>query len=477
MITYNTEKQHLKNKYHAIERIQLLLDENTFFEIGKNINNINYQFSDNLYPYDGVICGKGKINGKNVFIFSQDFTINGGTIGLNHGKKIANIINLAIKSLCPLIGIYDSGGARISEGVDALAGCGEMLHNNVLASGKIPQYSIVLGPCAGAAAYSPILTDFVFMVNNISHLFITGNKVIEKVTGEKCTLLELGGPSMHSFVSGTCHKAFETEKECFREIRRLIGLLPSNYINKDLQAFDGQFQSSNKKINNFFPKDSKKPYSMISFINCILDTGSFYEIQPDFAKNIIIGFGKISGITIGVVANNPLEKSGSLDIDSSVKSSRFVRFCDSFNIPIITFVDTPGYLPGIEQEKRGIIRNGAKLLYAFSEATCIKLTFILGKAFGGAYIAMGSKHLKSDFSYSLQGAEFGIMNKESANEITRSNNLQTIYQNCSNKYEIFKKGYIDAIIRPDEIRKLIFDDINLLKLKSSFTFKHGNIPL
>lgn len=494
---YDVEKQHKKKKYHAIERILLLLDKGSFREIGSGIN--NYVFNHNeknekSTEYDGVITGRGTIAGKTVFIFSQDFTISGGSIGLNHGRKIANTIKLAIKAKCPVIGLYDSGGARISEGINALAGCGEMMYQNTCASGVIPQISIVAGPCAGAAAYAPAITDFVFIVEQIGQLYITGNKVIERVTGEKCSLQELGGAKVHSEKSGVAHFSFTSEKKCYAQVRKLIKTLPSSFDEKreykDLSYYDTQ-----QKVNELVPRHNKLPYSMHKLIEKIIDFDSFIEIHKHFATNMITGFAQINHITIGIVANNPMNNSGCIDHDSSDKAARFVRFCDSFHIPILTLVDTPGYLPGISEEHQGIIRHGAKLLFAYSEATTTKITVIVRKAYGGAYIAMGSKHLGADYVYACPNASLAVMGAEGAVSILYQKELSNTpddqvdafkdklvgeyIQKYMNPAIAQSEGYVDDVISLDEIRQRVFEDIKSFEKKSTGAIKkkHGNIPL
>ncbi len=494
--TYNVEKQHQKKKYHAIERLALLLDKGSFREIGYGINNYEFNHSSNAKPteYDGVITGRGTIFGKTVFVFSQDFTVSGGSIGLNHGKKIAKIIEMAIRAKCPVIGLYDSGGARIGEGINALAGCGELMHQNICASGVIPQISIVVGPCAGAAAYSPALTDFVFIVEQIGQLYITGNKVIESVTGEKCSLQELGGAKVHAEKSGVAHFSFTSEKKCYFEVRKLIETLPSNFEEKiSLDTFS--LSSKSLDLENLVPADSKLPYSMHELIEDVVDTESFIEVHKVFAANMITGFGKLCGITIGIVANNPKVSSGCIDRDSSDKAARFVRFCDAFNIPILTFVDTPGYLPGISEEHNGIIRHGAKLLFAYSEATTTKITVIIRKAYGGAYIAMGSKHLGADYVYACPNASLAVMGAEGAVSIINRKELaeaseenadalkSRLVAEYTEKYMnpsiAESEGYVDDVISLNDIRQRVFEDIKAFENKNAITVrkKHGNIPL
>ncbi len=489
---YNIEKQHNKQKYHAIERILLLLDQNSFKEIGSGINNYEYNHEKadaKASSYDGVITGRGTIGGKTVFIYSQDFTILGGSIGLNHGRKIAHTIRLARKAKCPVIGLYDSGGARISEGINALAGCGELMHQNTLASGVIPQISIIVGPCAGAAAYSPALCDFVFMVDHIGQLYITGNKVIESVTGEKCSLQELGGARVHSEKSGVSHFLFTSEKKCYVEVRKLIKTLPSYYEEKKFYRFISYIEKETS-IDSLLPLDDKTSYDMHTLVQAIVDENSWIEVHKGYADHMITAFAKLNDITVGIVANNPMVNSGCIDRNSSDKAARFVRFCDCFNIPILTFVDTPGYLPGIEEEHEGIIRHGAKLLFAYSEASTIKITVVVRKAYGGAYIAMGSKHLGADYVYASNQACLAVMGAEGAVSILYHKDIEEDESQKDEYVKAYKEkymnariaaseGYVDEIISLNDLRQRVFEDIKAFenKEKSMIQKKHGNIPL
>lgn len=490
---YDIEKQHKKKKCHAIERIALLMDRGSFREIGAGINSYHYKETENDLPYDGVITGKGKIFGKTVFVFAQDFTVSGGSIGYNHGKKIAKIIHMAIEAKCPIIGVYDSGGARIKEGINALAGCGEFMHQNVLASGVIPQISVVVGPCAGAAAYSPALTDFIFMVDEIGQMYITGKTVIEQVTGETCTLQELGGARVHSSVSGVAHFSFSSEKKCFAEVRKLVDYLPSSFA--DRQESPSEFYPTNSDLDAIIPTDDKASYDIHSVIDGVFDAESFIEVHKNFAQSMVVGFGKLCGKTVGVVASNPKENSGCIDSDSSDKAARFVRFCDAFDIPLLTLVDTSGYLPGIAEEHNGIIRHGAKLLYAYSESTNIKITVVLRKAYGGAYIAMGSRHLGADYVYACKNATLAVMGADGAVPIINKKDLSNLtgedYENTKNKFideytkeylntdMAYREGFVDEIITPNMIRTRLYDDIcSFAKSRvGSINKKHGNIPL
>lgn len=490
---YNIKRQHDNKKYHAIERISLLFDKGTFFEIGSRItrNDSNCQV-----PYDGVITGYGLVNGKCMYVFAQDFTLQGGSIGLYHGKKIAHIIELAIKGKCPVIGIYDSGGARISEGIDALAGCGKMMYYNTLASGYIPQISIVLGPCAGAAAYSPAISDFVFCVNTISNMYITGPTVIESVTGENCSAEELGGTKVHANITGVAHVICNSEKECFQKVRNLLDVLPANCHEEYKDKIELSFENNELNLDGIIPSESKMPYDIKKLIEQIVDCGSFIEIHENFATSLVVGFAKLCKCTIGIVANQPQNNGGALDCNSSVKGARFVRFCDAFNIPIITFVDTPGYLPGIDQEYNGIIRHGAKLLFAYAESSNVKITVVVRKAHGGAYIAMGSKHLGADRVYALPIAEIAVMGASGAVRIMNRKELESampeeyeeIYNRRVNEYKekylntklAVEQGYIDEIILLKGLKRRIANDLISLQKKESFIHvnkKHDNIPL
>ena len=495
---YDIEKQHKKKKWHAIERIKYLLDKDTFQEFGSNIGpyRLSYNSQESL-PYDGVITGYGNINGQLVFIYSQDFTVCGGTVGRKHGEKIAMTIKKAIENKCPVIGICDSGGARIQEGVNALAGYGDVFYYNTLASGYIPQISIIAGPCAGGAVYSPGITDFIFFIDKIGYMFVTGPKVIEEVTGVNCTENELGGSKVHTSASGVAHFVSRTENECFDKVKKLLGMLSIHTkkvakFKKD--PFCNSYDLSN--IENIVPSNQRKIYDVRKVIDEIIDKENFLEIQEFFAKNIVIGLGQIQGKTVGIIANQPKVLAGTLDCDASDKAARFIRFCDCFLIPIITFVDVPGFMPSIEQERNGIIRHGAKLLYAYSESTIPKITIILRKAFGGAYIAMGSKHLGADFVYAWPNAQISVMGAESAIDVIYSKKLSTLKKSDRKKFkeEMVEKynkeymsshiaereGYIDEVIKPDQTRKKIYQDLYALANKKTFINlkkKHGNIPL
>lgn len=492
---YSLEKQHIKGKLHAIERIKLLLDDNSFCEIGSSITSKREcSNSTEKLPYDGVITGYGTIAGHTVYVYSQDFTVNGGTLGLKHGRKIRNIIEHAITQRCPLIGINDSGGARIQEGVNALAGYGEVFYENTKASGYIPQITIIAGPCAGGAVYSPGITDFIFVVDKISQMFVTGPDVVASVTGQKCTAEELGGASIHATKSGVAHFRAKDEHECFHSVRNLVKMLVETLENKDCLP---QYIKKNMHLHNIVPKESRKVYDIKKIIVEVFDTDSFLEVQKDFAPNLVVGFAKLSSIVVGIVANQPAYLGGILDTDSSDKGARFIRYCDAYDIPLITLVDVPGFMPGIQQEYAGIIRHGAKLLYAYSEATTIKITTIIRKAYGGAYIAMCSKHLNADFVYAWKEAEVAVMGGEGAIKILHKKELALLegdekkqffdrevkeYEtNYMNVNAALEEGYIDEIIEPSEMRKRFFTDIlalsNKKKNRCLISKKHGCIPL
>jgi len=495
---YNLEKQHIKGKLHAIERIKMLLDENSFCEIGSGITNYGSHTGkdEKKLPYDGVITGYGTILGRTVFVYAQDFSVNGGTLGLRHGKKIAHIIELAIKKRCPVIGINDSGGARIQEGVNALAGYGDVFYYNTLASGYIPQISIIAGPCAGGAVYSPGITDFIFVIENISKMFVTGPEVVKHIMGQSCTAEELGGARVHAEKSGVAHFYHKTEKSCFEDVRRLIKYLP-NYEEQE-KAKEGILSKkvSLNNIDSIIPKESKKAYDVRKIITELVDDDSFFEIEESHARNLITGFAKLNNITVGIVASQPAFLGGALDCDSSDKGARFVRFCDAYDIPLITLVDVPGFLPGLVQENAGIIRHGAKLLYAYAEATTIKLTVILRKAYGGAYIAMCSKHLRADMVYCWPEAEIAVMGAEGAVPIIYGNQLKGMMEeekkvfleeqlmNYKKQYinatTALEEGFVDELLLPEETRERLYKDLVALEGKKDLIQihkKHGNIPL
>ncbi len=487
------KKQAAMGKLTARERIEAIVDENSFHEYDLFVEHQGKDFDmdKKVFHGDGVIIGTGTIYGEPVCIYAQDFTVAGGSLGLMHARKITKIMDHAMSMRMPIIGINDSGGARIQEGVDSLAGYGEIFYRNTQASGVIPQLSVILGPCAGGAVYSPALTDFVFVVDNISKMFITGPEVIKTVLGEEITMEELGGAKVHSEISGNAHFFAKTETECFQQIKKLLTFIPWNNEHK-AKAFPARPPKPEFKIDKILPSDPTQPYDMRNVIKAVVDESDFFEIQEAFARNIIIGFGRINGETVGFVANQPLVLAGVLDCDSSDKAGRFIRFCDAFNIPIVTFEDMPGYLPGSEQEHMGVIRHGAKVLYAYSEATVPKITVILRKAYGGGYIAMNSRHLKADFMFAWPTAEIAVMGPEGAaniifrKEITGSENPEATRkakvaeyrEKFANPYVAASKGYIDSVIEPEETRMLLQHCIEISNTKTAIVpkKKHGIPP-
>ena len=509
MAEYNLEKQHAKGKLHAIERINAILDKGSFMEIysGARHQCVNFGMDKKDLPYDGVITGFGTINGRKVAIYSQDFTVQGGSLGKVHGQKIAEVIAKAIEMKCPVIGVNDSGGARIPEGVDALCGYGDIFYQNVRASGVIPQISIIAGPCAGGAVYSPGLTDFIFTIDKISQMFITGPKVVKQVMFMDISEEDLGGAAIHSQKSGVAHYRCETENECYEKVRKLLDYIPHFYGDRvpfeEKSGKTGLFssktegfkfsQSKLEEIKTILPEESKKGYDIRSVINAVTDDDSFFEVESEFSANAVVGFAKIEGKTVGVVANNPVSFGGLLNCDASDKIARHVRYCDCFNIPLLTFVDVPGFLPGPQEEQKGIIRHGAKVLYAYSEATVPKVTVITRKAYGGAYIAMCSKHLGADFVYAWPKAEIAVMGAEGATgilfakEMKDPANAALVEQKKAEYAETFmtptiaaQRDYISAIINPEETRARVVQSFKLLEGKTSSDFvcrKHGNIPL
>ena len=479
--------QHDKGKNTARERINLLLDENSFIEIDRFTSN-----SDNAIPGDSVIVGTGTINGKNICVYSQDFTVMGGSLSKVAADKICKIMDIAISTGCPMIGIIDSGGARIQEGVHSLVGYGSIFTKNVRSSGVIPQISIIVGPSAGGATYSPAITDFIFMVKDMGQMYITGPDVVKQVTGENTTHEELGGSESHMTKSGVCHFIYNDETDCFNNVKKLLNYLPQN--NQELvQNIENSEPEAKENLSDILPENSNTPYDMNLIIKNILDKNSFMEVQENYAKNIIIGFGKIGGKNIGLIAQQPNHLAGVIDIKASEKAARFIRFCDAFNIPIISLVDVPGFLPGLDQEHNGIIRRGAKLLYAYAEATVPKISIIIRKAYGGAYIVMSSKSLLSDLNYAWPSAEVAVMGPEAAikilyrKELKSSNNSKNLEKELLEKYKkevmtpytLAENGYIEDLILPEETRKTIINSLKILENKRELLppKKHGNIPL
>ncbi len=487
------EKQVAMGKLTARERIISLLDEDSFNEYDLFVEHEarDFDMDKKTLHGDGVIIGTGTIYGAPICVFAQDFTVAGGSLGLMHSRKITKIMDHALKMRVPLIGINDSGGARIQEGVNSLAGYGEIFFRNTLNSGVIPQISVILGPCAGGAVYSPALTDFVFVVDKISKMFITGPEVIKTVLGEEISMEDLGGARVHSEISGNAHFYAKSEQECFEQIKKLITFIPWNNAQK-AKAFEPKEPNERFKIEKIVPGDPTLPYDMRNVIRAIVDDSDFFEIQEFWATNIVIGFGRIGGPTIGFVANQPLVLAGVLDVDSSDKAARFIRFCDAFNIPLVTLVDLPGYLPGVDQEHAGVIRHGAKVLYAYSEATVPKITVILRKAYGGGYIAMNSRHLRADFVFAWPGAEIAVMGPEGAANIifrreinaaedpekVRAQKVKEYKDKFANPYVAAAKGYIDSVIEPAETRTLLLHAIEVSdnKAVSGPRKKHGIPP-
>jgi acetyl-CoA carboxylase carboxyltransferase component len=487
------EKQKAMGKRTARERIMTLLDDNSFDEYDLFVEHDarDFDMEKKTLPSDGVIIGTGTIYGAPVAIFAQDFTVAGGSLGLMHSRKITKIMDHALKMRMPLIGINDSGGARIQEGVNSLAGYGEIFFRNTLSSGVIPQISVILGPCAGGAVYSPALTDFVFVVENISKMFITGPEVIKTVLGEEISMEDLGGARVQSEITGNAHFYSSSEDECFDQIKKLITFIPWDNSRK-ARIFEPAEPTADYDIERIVPGDPTLPYDVKNVIRAITDNSDFFEIQELYARNIVIGFGRMRGRTIGFVANQPLELAGVLDVDSSDKAARFIRYCDAFNIPIITFVDIPGYLPGVDQEHAGVIRHGAKMLYAYSEATVPKLTVILRKAYGGGYIAMASRHLRADFVFAWPTAEIAVMGPEGAANIifrkeimssdnpeeTRKKKVQEYKDKFANPYVAASRGYIDAVIEPRETRRILLHSLEVSEHKEITvpSKKHGIPP-
>lgn len=486
------EKQHAEGKKSARERINDLLDAGSFVELDKLVTHrcTDFSMETQKIPGDGVVSGYGKIEGRLMYVFAQDFTVFGGTLSRANADKIVKILQLAMKMGAPVIGLNDSGGARIQEGVQSLAGYADIFHLNVAASGVIPQISAILGPCAGGAVYSPALTDFIMMTKKNSYMFVTGPEVIKTVTHEDVTKEELGGALTHNSTSGVAHFTADDDEQAMMMLRELIGFLPSNNLEEPpFKPTHDPVSRVEEKLETIIPSDPNKPYDMKEIISLVVDDANFLEVQPLYAKNIIIGFARIGGQSIGIVANQPQHLAGVLDINSSVKAARFVRFCDAFNIPLVTFVDVPGFLPGTTQEFGGIIKHGAKLLYAFSEATVPKITIITRKAYGGAYDVMASKHIGADINYAYPSAEIAVMGSEGAVNIIYRNKFNTqkdrsdaidYYKSTfSNPYKAAELGYIDEIILPKNTRSKLFDALEMThsKKESKPPKKHGNIPL
>ena len=489
-------KQHESGRMTARERVLELLDKGSFEEIDKFVSHRCTDFGmDKIKaPGDGVVTGFGRVNGRGVYIFAQDFTVLGGSLSYTHAQKICKVMDLAYRNGFPLIGIPDSGGARIQEGVESLGGYGEVFYRNVRASGVIPQISIIMGPCAGGAVYSPAVTDFIFMTEKTSYMFITGPQVIKQVTSEESDSESLGGARVHGRISGVCHFHSPTEQETLEKVRELLSFLPnSNRERPPLVPCHDPLDRTMPELDGVIPESSRKPYDMKKIIIPVLDNRHFLEVHAHYARNLITGFGRIGGRTIGVVANQPRVLAGCLDTEASVKCARFVRFCDAFNIPLWTLLDVPGYLPGMRQEHRGIIKHGAKILYAYAEATVPKVTLITRKAYGGAYVVMSSKHLRADINLAFPTAEIAVMGPEGAIQILfrkeiahagdkgakRQELIQDYVQKFASPYRAAELGFIDRIILPRDTRRVLVSAFAQLenKVEEKPTRRHGNIPL
>jgi propionyl-CoA carboxylase beta chain len=487
--------QHAKGKLTARERLELLLDAGTFEEWDMFVEHrcADFGMADNKIPGDGVVTGYGMINGRLVFVFSQDFTVFGGALSEAHAEKICKIMDQAMKVGAPVIGLNDSGGARIQEGVASLGGYADVFQRNVMASGVIPQISLIMGPCAGGAVYSPAMTDFIFMVRDSSYMFVTGPEVVKTVTHEDVSAEDLGGASAHTTKSGVADLAFDNDVEAILMLRRFFNYLPLNNREKPPVRIGGNggdpADRLDRSLDTLVPDNPNKPYDMKELILKVVDDGDFFELQPDFARNIVVGFGRFEGQTVGIVANNPQVLAGCLDIKSSIKAARFVRFCDAFNIPVLTFVDVPGFMPGTAQEYGGIIKHGAKLLYAYAECTVPKVTLITRKAYGGAYDVMSSKHLRGDVNFAWPNAEIAVMGAKGAVEIIFREDKgdpaklaarEAEYKaRFANPFVAGSRGFIDDVIQPHETRKRICRSLAMLRDKQIENpwRKHGNIPL
>lgn len=490
------KKQHSNGKKTARERLAMLFDEGSFVEIDAFVTHrcTEFDMAKTNAPGEGVVTGYGTVDGRLVYAYAQDFTVIGGSLGEMHAAKICKVMDMAMKMGAPIVGINDSGGARIQEGIDALKGFGDIFYRNTLSSGVIPQISIILGPCAGGAVYSPAICDFIFMVDKTSQMFITGPSVVKSVTGEDVTFDELGGAQTHATKSGVAAMACATEEDCFAQVKDLLGMLPANNLEiAPVYECEDDLNRLSEKLTALVPEDGNKSYDIRDIITEIVDNGEFLEMFKAFAPNIVTGFARMNGATVGIIANQPKVMAGSLDCNSSDKGARFVRFCDSFNIPIITFTDVPGYLPGVEQEHSGVIRHGAKLLFAFSEATVPKINVIVRKAYGGAYIAMNSKHLGADMVFAWPTAEIAVMGPAGAANIifrkdiaaaadpvaTRQEKIDEYVDKFANPYVAASRGYVDDVIEPDSTRPRLISALEMLmsKRETRPSKKHGNIPL
>ncbi len=489
------ESQHKKGKLTARERLHFLLDEGSFQEIGMLVTHRSTDFGmeKEIYPGDGVVTGYGTINGRLVYVFSQDFTVFGGSLSETHAEKICKIMDLAMKNGAPVIGLNDSGGARIQEGVVSLGGYADIFYRNTMASGVVPQISAIMGPCAGGAVYSPAITDFILMVENTSYMFVTGPNVVKTVTHEIVTSEELGGATTHATKSGVTHFACANEIDAIQHVKKLLSYMPQNCEDKAPSLpYDGK-NEQRPKLTDLLPENNSQPYDIRDVVSEVIDEGSFLEVHKDFAENIVVGFARLAGRSIGIVANQPAFLAGVLDIHSSTKGARFVRFCDSFNIPLLVFEDVPGFLPGTDQEWNAIITNGAKLLYAFCEATVPRITVITRKAYGGAYDVMNSKHIGADMNYAWPSAEIAVMGAKGAAEIIFKREIneaedkeakwiekELMYSEIfANPYRAAERGFIDEVIEPSETRIKLIHAFKMLenKVVNNPRKKHGNIPL
>jgi propionyl-CoA carboxylase beta subunit len=489
-------QQHAKGKLTARERLDLLLDEGSFVELDRFVTHRATDFGllKQQYPGDGVVTGYGRIRGRIVYVFSQDFTVFGGSLSETHAQKICKVMDLALKNGAPIIGLNDSGGARIQEGVASLGGYADIFLRNTLASGVIPQLSVVLGPCAGGAVYSPAITDFVLMVRGVSYMFVTGPNVVKTVTHEEVTFETLGGADVHGETSGIAHAVYASEAECLAALRELMEFLPANNLAEPpRRPTEDPDDRRDARLLEFIPESPATPYDMHEVLRAIVDEGVFFEIHRGFAQNILVGFAHLGGQSVGLVANQPAVLAGVLDINASVKAARFIRFCDAFNIPLVTFVDVPGFLPGTAQEHGGIIRHGAKLLYAYCEATVPKLTVITRKAYGGAYDVMSSKHIRGDINFAWPSAEIAVMGPRGAVEILfkdeigaardpaaeLARRLEEYQRTFANPYKAAARGFIDDVIDPRDTRPRLIDALRMLRTKRDANpkKKHGNIPL
>ncbi|MCE1254176.1 MAG: acyl-CoA carboxylase subunit beta [Anaerolineae bacterium] len=490
------DAQHTKGKQTARERIDMLLDPGSFVETGMYVTHraSGFGLEKSQAWGDGVVTGWGKIDGRQVYVYAQDFTVMGGSVGEAHGRKIANLIDLAIQNGAPLIGLNDSGGARVQEGVDSLAGYGSIFLRNVRASGVVPQISVIMGPCAGGAVYSPAITDFVFMVDQTAYMYITGPEVVKTVMRQEVTHDELGGAGVHRSQSGVAHFVASDEASLLAQVRWLLSYLPPNNLSPaPVSAMGDDPKRVTPELEKIIPPEPQQPYDVVEVIECLVDGGEFLEVQPDYAGNLVVGFARLNGQTVGLVANQPLHLAGALDINAADKGGRFIRFCDAFHIPLITLVDTPGFLPGVDQEHDGIIRHGAKMIYAYAEASVPKLTLIMRKAIGGAYIVMSSKNLGGDLNFAFPTAEIAVMGAESAvnvvfkreieaaedKEARRRQLIDEYRSNLANPLVAASHGYLDDVILPAETRQRLISGLEALtnKRQSAPARKHGNIPL